>query len=1316
MALSYPAFLTIDTVTSMTVFNCTFQNSSLNAVQLYACNNVLISNSSFENDTTCIDISAGANITIANNSMNNCGDFCVLYGITLNFTLDHNNGTNTRSLVNLQFVVIGDSLFEYNILDGNTIDGIPFVFVKNEHDFTHAGPALQVIVLNSTNTKISNVHFVNVRTPAVIYKSVNTTLENVTIDNAYSAIYVERSNVSRFITCNVTGSNTPFSILNCTGIIFENSTISNFTNWISISNSNGFMLQNCTILNSSYIAFSFSNLNNSIIYNCSLNLLNLGIYGNYVTNLSISNSSFENDTTCVYISTGANITLANNSMNNCGDFCVLYGTILNFTLDHNKGTNTRSLIHMQSAAIGDYLFEYNILDGNTIDGIPFVFIKNKQDFTYAGPALQVVVLNSTNTRISGARISNVSTATMVYKCVNTTFDNVTIDKADDSAFWIEQSNVSRILNCNITVSNTPFLLSRSNDIVIDNSTISNFTSTSSITSCAFVKLLNCTIQQSAYNYALSISSLNHSIIQDCFFDTLYGGFYGSYATNLSIENNTFSSGVGEGVYISSTNLLNIRDNVFNMPCYTAVSLINITSLNCSDNIFGKAYRHISFSTCAGLVIKNNTFFNSSDYGLYGSYATNLSIENNTFSSGVGAGVYVYNANVLNVRDNVFNMSCYTAAILYNITSLNCSNNIFRNANQHASISRSNGLVIKNNTFFNSAYAALSLSTVNDTIVENCSFDGPFNNDYYGYSSSIDIYNYYSNAESKNVTIRDCAFSNGGNAIAVQSIDSCSVISNTFFNFTGYRGAIYFYEANNSVIANNNLTMVNSSSGAIWLTRSSRCNLSDNNIDGVEIGITLYSSSRNRIDRNNLTAFNYDGILLSESDRNNITSNTLTGNATIADTSNIIGLDIWSSKYNEFAGNVIDTTNASVSIYNADSNLFFQDTFKHAKHGMVFYQSKLNVVNACLIDSITVQGLRFRQSTKNNVTSCEFINVSTCVYEDGRSHSNLFWDNINCDYVGQGEQLPLSYYIGLYALIGLIFGLPLAIILSLVATRRNKIKTLEKYAATGKVQKDVILKLDNVVKDYKIGKETVHALRGISLEIERGEFVSLMGPSGSGKSTLLNIIAALDTPTAGNVILNGKSLYSPENRADDKAGIQVKALAISGTISPVARIPLSKKRIEKIHSLQRETELAKIRRLQIGIVFQHYNLIPVLTALENVMLPLSIQNISEEQKRKKALDLLEKVGLKGKEDRLPTKLSGGEQQRVSIARALANDPLIVLADEPTGNLDQKTGREIIKLFETLNTEHKQTFLIVTHDPAVASRAHRIIKIRDGLLES
>jgi putative ABC transport system ATP-binding protein len=151
-------------------------------------------------------------------------------------------------------------------------------------------------------------------------------------------------------------------------------------------------------------------------------------------------------------------------------------------------------------------------------------------------------------------------------------------------------------------------------------------------------------------------------------------------------------------------------------------------------------------------------------------------------------------------------------------------------------------------------------------------------------------------------------------------------------------------------------------------------------------------------------------------------------------------------------------------------------------------------------------------------------------------------------------------------------------------------------------------------------------------------------------------------------------------------------------------------------LQNQGTLANIRRLQIGIIFQHYNLVPVLTALENVMLPVSILDMPEEKKRAKAIDLLEKVGLKDKGDRLPSQLSGGEQQRVSIARALANDPVIILADEPTGNLDQKTSREIIKLFESLNTDHKQTFFIVTHDPAIASRTHRIIKIRDGLIEA
>ena len=216
----------------------------------------------------------------------------------------------------------------------------------------------------------------------------------------------------------------------------------------------------------------------------------------------------------------------------------------------------------------------------------------------------------------------------------------------------------------------------------------------------------------------------------------------------------------------------------------------------------------------------------------------------------------------------------------------------------------------------------------------------------------------------------------------------------------------------------------------------------------------------------------------------------------------------------------------------------------------------------------------------------------------------------------------------------------------------------------------MIKLDNIYKTYGTDKVKVRALRDISLEIKKGDFVAIMGPSGSGKSTFMNIIGCLDIPTKGNVFLENRNIC-----------------------------------------LLHESNLAQIRGKKVGFIFQQFNLIPSLSALENVMLPMIFQGMPSEIRKKRALDLLEQIGLGDRIKHLPSELSGGEQQRVAIARALANDPDIILADEPTGNLDSKTGKEIIMMLKKLNEKNK-TVIVVTHDINIAKFANKIIKIKDG----
>ena len=221
--------------------------------------------------------------------------------------------------------------------------------------------------------------------------------------------------------------------------------------------------------------------------------------------------------------------------------------------------------------------------------------------------------------------------------------------------------------------------------------------------------------------------------------------------------------------------------------------------------------------------------------------------------------------------------------------------------------------------------------------------------------------------------------------------------------------------------------------------------------------------------------------------------------------------------------------------------------------------------------------------------------------------------------------------------------------------------------------DTIIKLENVWKIYKMGEVEVPALRGLNLKIKRGEFVAVQGASGSGKSTALNSIGCLDVPTKGRVYLEDKD---------------------------ISKLP--------------ESELAQIRGKKIGFIFQQFNLINTLTALENVTLPMIFQNISSEERIKKAKELLEMVELGDRINHKPNELSGGQQQRVAIARSLANDPEVILADEPTGNLDSKTGETVINFLGKLHKDKKTTVIMVTHDANLAKHAQRIEYLKDGVI--
>jgi len=222
--------------------------------------------------------------------------------------------------------------------------------------------------------------------------------------------------------------------------------------------------------------------------------------------------------------------------------------------------------------------------------------------------------------------------------------------------------------------------------------------------------------------------------------------------------------------------------------------------------------------------------------------------------------------------------------------------------------------------------------------------------------------------------------------------------------------------------------------------------------------------------------------------------------------------------------------------------------------------------------------------------------------------------------------------------------------------------------------DNVIEIRGIIRDFKLGQETVHVLKGIDLDIKRGEYVAIMGPSGSGKSTLMNLLGCLDTPTAGSYILNGQDV---SQMSDD--------------------------------------EMADIRNTEIGFVFQTFNLLPRTTALENVALPMIYAGATKKERDERASEVLTDVGLADRMDHKPNQLSGGQRQRVAVGRALVNKPSIILADEPTGNLDSKTSAEIMVLFDQIH-QAGNTVIMVTHEEDIAAHAERVIRLMDGMVSS
>ena len=742
--------------------------------------------------------------------------------------------------------------------------------------------------------------------------------------------------------------------------------------------------------------------------------------------------------------------------------------------------------------------------------------------------------------------------------------------------------------------------------------------------------------------------------------------------NMTLDNaSTFMYAFGNQELV----LDNVTVNYGGVPDYAFI-VKNTTSFIMRSSKFKNIDRGIRCTSCRGIRFDGNEMTNA-NAPLFIEKSTNGSITGNTFSNST--------ANLIDCSD------------------IKCDDNHFTGRGMIGT--RCARVSIENGTFLN-APLAIRLEACNDSTIRNCTFDNMI-------ESGSPFFSWYvENTLCRNTTIANNTFSGFSGVMFLELENSSSIYDNVMVNLTFDYPMESWIVGSNAVDIHHNIVDGVESIGFL-LYYSSRCTFRSNRISNGWRGIVLYESRHNTIDSNTFSSMQGGGVTCSESDHNNITTNTITGENKSA--SHGIVVDYCKDVLIE--GNFITNMNESIYIGSSRFCLVLGNNCTGSIFGIVIADSSSNLINGCSFDGIEVQALRFVNGSLNNVTWCEFRDVGTCAFEDLSSFGNLFSNNTGCSYAAP---LPAAWIVGIIAAIASVAGTASYLGIS----RASRIKTLKRYATTKQVTGNIIVKIDDVTKDYRIGTTTVHALRGITLEIEKGELACLMGPSGSGKSTLINIIATLDGPTSGSMYLNGKPVYAIANRqastprwaslVRERVWVRTRTRArtrgmgntgaIAGGIAPRSVV------------LPSQAELAKIRRLQIGIVYQKYNLIEVLTAVENVMLPMTILDTPTREKRAKAMTLLEMVGLKGKEGRLPLQLSGGEQQRVCIARALVNDPLIVLADEPTGNLDQQTGKEIIKLFERLNTERGQTFLVVTHDPAIASRAHRILKIRDGKIET
>ncbi len=1312
---SYYRHVQLTNVSNVMVENCTFwYYGFVEQVIIYDANNTCIKNatfgynyqapaqvsiinstatlildSTFQSAKISISISNSTSVDILNNTAFDTGCFCMLMEDVFNATGKNNTMIHGNSL--LRYHSIDSTIYTHDFSEYNTVEGMPILFLKNQQGANISAAFVQVFLVNCSGAVIQD-HHANASSPEACgiyaFHADDVTVRNISTCNSASTWAWKNSTNITVENCSIANSFNGYNtVIGCENFTITNSFYNRSLGWEIVESSN-ITLENCTAVDlMGYWWVEMENVHDAIIQGSNYNLVSNGIL----------------------IEEGTNITISSNEFTNGSIFCSIEGHPSNIHVNNNTLLDSGAFITFED--LDDTCLTYNFTGGNSVDGKPVLHVKDQQDKTYTMDAFQVFVFNSTNITLQNMNFSNALYPGFLYNAVGLHVNGCIFANITSDVFRMTKVNSTTIENSTFSSTGGICNAFQCNEIELHNVTIVNQRSNTLLVNCSQINITASNFMESwfirAENVSEMIMSGNQFVSSGAFLFYLDPRIMVSHAQHVTFSNNTVAVYRYGYVEIDFSSQVIVDGNVFtevNGFMYVSFSLYKDSNITWTNNRFlNGADIYASFSYCTSIASRNTTVVNS--FIRY--YMNNVSHACIMQDTTIGGSTSFEITRGLNVTVTGCTFESMAASTYY----------IFK-------LDEVDGFTLKGCTFSHSQRTVITSEYWWYDVPEPVKGESVFieDNVFFNVSMVISAY-YFRNCMLKNNSIVKC-----NQGISISRSQELSLVDNHFANITSTVVMVYecsgiflercifdcteagrcisFQETSNGTVdgctfQDCRISLSGWSMYAIELQYSANITFKSNRFSRVDAGVFLYQSSRNAFENNSFLDIGNNAIWASRSLKNNMTGNTFGGNASgLAYGIYLAVCRSWMLSNNTFTG-----LNKSIVLYESDSNGIENCTFVNSTSGVNLEYSKRNLITRCTFRSLSRDGVNLKQSTHNNVTYCNFESVFRCVVEDAESINNQFIGNVNCGYTGNMAPFPPEIVALIIVLLSCAIGMPAFFGTYTIISKKRTITFLRKYKHAP-VASNVIVKLDKISKEYKFGKGAIHALQDVSLEIEKGDFVSIMGPSGSGKSTMLNIIGTLDAPTSGDMLLAGKLIFSsnrpPAAKKRGKPWLQSKKRM--------------KKKEEKSVKVLHDSELATLRKLQVGFIFQSYNLIPVMTARENVMLPMTILDIPDEKKREKATALLESVGLGDKAGRLPTQLSGGEQQRVAIARALANDPIIVLADEPTGNLDQATGRDIMKLFEKFNQEHKQTFVIVTHDPVVASRTHKIITIKDGSIQA